>query len=294
MDLALIGSKGRGRTAEASAGSVRDAPRVSQTARASPLGPMTAKRRSSGSTSCPARARCGGSHSEGTTAFRSGQRTASASRFSPIATATSPSSGSPPTAGHRRTPDEARTGRITCAGVVVSEGRPASVQRHEGVRRVVVDVLAAGQEGDAVRRGPLVESHRRGVLARWAMGGLREHRTGHDDDLRPAISSHGRQVSALRERSPTTRMQSIWSPDGKELFYNPRTRRIRGRQRHDATDVCVRQSCGGAETVPDWVLQTREGLRHHARRQVRGPHHRGTNGVRCAPPLRRSRSSSTG
>ena len=53
--------------------------------------------------------------------------------------------------GHGRTPHEAGAGRITCAGVVVSEGRPAAVQHHEGVRRVVVDVLAAGQEGDALR-----------------------------------------------------------------------------------------------------------------------------------------------
>ena len=67
---------------------------------------MTAKRRSSGSMTCPARPRCNDSHSEGTTAFRSGRRMASASRFSPIATATSPSSGSPSTAA---TPNASRS-----------------------------------------------------------------------------------------------------------------------------------------------------------------------------------------
>ena len=71
----------------------------------------------------------------------------------------------PADGGRRRTPHEARTGRITCAGVVVSEGRQVLVQRHEGIRRVAVDVLAPGQEGDAVRRRPLVDSHRRRVFA---------------------------------------------------------------------------------------------------------------------------------
>ena len=56
---------------------------------------IPAKRRSCGSMTCPARLGCSDSRSEGTTAFRSGPPTVTASRFSPIARATSLSSGSP-------------------------------------------------------------------------------------------------------------------------------------------------------------------------------------------------------
>ena len=36
--------------------------------------------------------------------------------------------------------------------------------------------------------------------------------------------------------------QPLWSPDGKELFYNPGARPIRVGQRHDSTDVYLRES----------------------------------------------------
>ena len=101
---------------------------------------------------------------------------------------------------HRRTPDEAGAGRITCTGILVSQGRHVPLQRHEGVRHVVVDAIARRQEGDAVRRGSLVDSLRRRVLAEWTMGRLREYGTGHDDDLRPTMPSHWGEVSAPRER----------------------------------------------------------------------------------------------
>ena len=103
--------------------------------------------------------------------------------------------------GHRRASDEAREGRITCAGVVASEIRSSSVQHHERVRRVVVDLLAGGQEGESVRQRALVLSNRGTVLARRTMGRLHEQGTGReDDDLRPAIPRHGKQVSAFRQR----------------------------------------------------------------------------------------------
>ena len=82
-------------------------------ARASLSGRMTAQRRTSTPMTCPARRRCGDSRSEEATGFRSGSRT-TASRFSPIARATSPSSGSPTDGGaaQRLTKPEPGTSHI--------------------------------------------------------------------------------------------------------------------------------------------------------------------------------------
>ena len=56
------------------------------------------------------------SRSEGKTGFRSGSRT-TASRFSPIARAISPSSGSPSKVAPPDTPHKARAGLIACSGM---------------------------------------------------------------------------------------------------------------------------------------------------------------------------------
>src|SRR5205807_9303902 len=90
--------------------------------------------------------------------------------------------------------------RIARARVLVSERRQLPLQRHEGIRRVLVDLLTSGPEGDSLRRGPFVEPNQRRVFARWEMGGLHEYGTGKVDDLCPALPSDRHQVSALRER----------------------------------------------------------------------------------------------
>ena len=281
-ELALTDRQGRGRTAETPAWSVRGRRACLQTARASPSGPMTARRRSSRSMTCPARARCSDSRSEGTTAFRSGPRTASASRFSPIARATSPSSGSPPTGAPpnaSRSPNRANHMRR-------SRGHPKadtllfSVTKGSDVSLWTFSL----QDRKATPFGDVHSSYPTGAVfspdGRWVA--YTSTRTGQDNDLRPAIPSHGSQVSASREAAAISPHKSLWSPDGKELFYDPRPGGIRGRQRHDATDVCLRECRAGAETIPNRARQTCERLRHHTRRQVRGSDPSGTNGVRHA------------
>ena len=94
------------------------------------------------------------------------------------------------------------------------------------------------------------------VLARWTMGGLREHRTGHDDDLRPAIPSHWGQVSAPLDQGSTARTR--WLVTGRKgTVLQSEARRVRGRQRHDATDVCLRECRDGAADRSELGLPTR-------------------------------------
>ncbi len=76
--------------------------------------------------------------------------------------------------------------------------------------------------------------------------------------------------------------QPLWSPDGKELFYNPAPGRIRVGQRYDSTDDYVRESRDGAATVPNRFSCRAKGVRHHAGRQIRRFEPRRTNGVRYA------------
>ena len=124
--------------------------------------------------------------------------------------------------GHRRTPHEARQGESHAPESWSPKADTAAVQHHEGVRRVVVDVLAAGQEGDAVRRRPLVVSHRRacfrpmddGWPTRARNGARRRSTSSHSQPREPSISSSRKGRDSPHE--------VVWSPDGKELFYNPR------------------------------------------------------------------------
>ena len=254
---------------------------------------MTAKRRSSGSMTCPARAGCSGSRSEGTTGFRSGPRTVHASRFSPIATATSPSSGSPPTAA--APPNASR-----------SPNRANHMCRSPGLRRPTGS-CSASRRGPTCRCGRSrcrIGRRRRSATStrsipparvfspdgRWVAYTSTER--GQDDDLRPAIPGH-REPSISSSRSgPTLRMQPLWSPDGKELFYNPGP----GRFEASASRRSRRLPSGIPWRCRDRFkrrLPTREGLRHHTRWQVRGliPAGQTESGT---PWLRRSRWSSTG
>ena len=252
------GSAGRGGNAEASAWSVRRRPASLRTARASPLGAMTAKRRSSIRMSCPATTGMQATHVRREQPFPIWSSDAKRVAFQ---------SDRDGDSGHllaarrwrrRRSPHEARTWRITCAGVVVSEGRPASVQRHEGIRRVVVDVLAAGQKGDAVRRGPLVVSHRRacfrpmddGWPTRARNGARRRSTSSHSQPREPSIS--------FPRKRPTFPMK--WS--GHRTERNCFTCRGSADSRPSPSRpsrVWLRESRGGAETAASfWDLPTRE------------------------------------
>ena len=64
--------------------------------------------------------------------------------------------------------------------------------------------------------------------------------TEQGDDLHPAVPDHGNPLSAPL-RGLRVRLAAVWSPDGKELFYNPGPGRLAW-QRHDWTDVCIRES----------------------------------------------------
>ena len=204
MELAVIDRKGEVERLKLPPGPYCCPARL-QTAHVSPLGPMTAKKRSSGSMTCPVGARAGDSRTEGTTAFRSGPRTVNVSRFSPIARATWPSSGSPPPGAPpsgSRSPNKAnrmspeswspKGDRLLFS---VTKGSDVSLRTFSLQDRKATPF---GEVHSAVSR-------RRPVLAQWAMGSLRKHGTRHDDDLRRTISSHGGQVSAVGEgaRKPT-------------------------------------------------------------------------------------------
>ena len=60
------------------------------------------------------------------------------------------------------------------------------------------------------------------VFARRTMGGLREHGTGQKTTIYvQPFPATGSQVSALRQRVRPPAHEVVWSPDGKELFYDP-------------------------------------------------------------------------
>ena len=184
---------------------------------------MTAKRRTSGPMTCPARPRCSDSRSEERTGFRSGldvnaYRVSVRSRRRPPAIFWQPVDGGDAEPSH-----EARTWRITCSGVVVSEGRPASVQRHEGLRRVVMDVLDRGERrrrrsARFTRRIPPARCFRRmddGWRTRVRNGARRRSTSSHSHLQETRIS--------FPRKGPTVPHAVVWSPDGKELFYIPRS-----------------------------------------------------------------------
>ena len=244
------GSQGEGRATETPSRRVRVAHACLQTASASPSRTMTTKRRSSGFTTCRARARCSDSRPEGTTVFRSGRGTASASPFSRIATATSPSSGSPPTAAPRNvSPGRIRANRM----------RPSP-----GLRRATHFLFSVTKGSDvslwtfslqdrkATLFGAVHSSNPTNAVfspdGNWVAYASTER--GIDDDLRAAIPSHWRRGISSSRKGPTSPHHPRWSPDGKELFYDAEDHWIRSRERHDATDVCVRECRGGAEAVP--------------------------------------------
>ncbi len=129
----------------------------------------------------------------------------------------------------------------------------------QGVRRVAVDVLDAGQEGDAVRRGPLVESHRRGVFASMGDGWPTRGRNGTG---RGTTSSpfHPLEPNMSSRTGPSgIASQPLWSPDRERTVLQPGARPIRVGQRHDSTDVYARESGDDTETVPHRSTPNSEG-----------------------------------
>ena len=188
----------------------------------------------------------------------------------------------------RRTADEARTGRLTCAGVVVSDCRDPPVQRHEGIRRLVVDDLASRQKANAVRRRALVVSHRRTVFTRRTMGGLREQGTG--PRRRSMFSPFRRPASKFElfvEGANASAAQSRLVRRWQGTVLRSKDLRIRGRPRHDETVLCVRQRGECAETIPARCSQPALAVRRRTARQVRGvfPRRAAQAPSRCAPPI---------
>ena len=74
--------------------------------------------------------------------------------------------------------------------------------------------------------------------------------------------------------------QPLWSPDGKELFYNPAPAEFAWVSVTTQPTIYVRESRDGAETVPNRSSCRAKGGRHHPWGQVRRFEPRGTNGVR--------------
>ena len=70
------------------------------------------------------------------------------------------------------TAHKAGTRNLSCSRIVVAEGRDVFVQCDQRLQCVPVDVLAAGQESDAVWRPAFNGSHQFGVFARRPMAGL--------------------------------------------------------------------------------------------------------------------------
>ncbi len=139
-------------------------------------------------------------------------RTARASRFSRIAKAISPSSGSPPTAGTAPNASRRRIRRITCAGVLVSDGRRAPVQRHQRDR-----TCRCGRSRCRTRRRrPSARVRRvshRAVFSpdgRWVAYSSTEREE--DDDLRPAVPCDRRASRISSSSSQTSHTIRCWSP----------------------------------------------------------------------------------
>ena len=80
---------------------------------------------------------------------------------------------------------------------------------------------------------------------------------------------------SLRDRLATALVS------GREgTVLQPGARPIRVGQRHDSTDVYIRESRDGTETVPNRSSHRAKGVRHHPWGQVRRFEPSGTNGVR--------------
>ncbi len=113
-----------------------------------------------------------------------------------------------------------------------------------------------------------------------------------DGSLTRVRNGIGRRSTSSPSRPPESSISSRSKPPGspsaalvsgrKGTVLQPGTRPIRVGQCHDSTDAYLRESRGGAETVPNRSTHGAKGVRHHTRRQVRWFDPSGSNGVRRA------------
>ena len=290
LEIALMDRKGRIEPLKLPPGPYC-CPACLRTARASPSGPMTAKRRSSISTTCPARARCSDSRSEGTTAFRSGsdsKRIAFQSdRDGDLAIFWQSADGG---TAERLTKPEQGESHAPESWSPKGDSFLFSVTKGSDVSLWTFSL----QDRKATPFGDVHSSNPTGAVfspdGRWvAYTSTERNRPTIYVQPFPATGAQYQLPSDLRGRLTVA---LVTRREGTVL--QPGARPIRGGQRHDATDVYVRESRGGAETVPNRSSLVAKGLRHHTRRQVRWFDPSGTKRSPERPWLRRSRWSSTG
>ena len=166
-----------------------------------------AKRRPSGSTACPARARRDGSPSWATTGLPSGQSMASEWCSNRIATVTSACTGNALTARARRSGSRSRTrGRLTSR----IHGRHLGIDPRS-VRWPVPSARCGTwrfwTESGAVRGRTIDLAAQRRVLARWAMDGLHTAHWRLPTSSR-ADSSHRIQVSDQHAKRPSPHLDA--------------------------------------------------------------------------------------
>ena len=129
-------------------------------------------------------------------------------RFSPIVRATPAICWQPVDGGNVERLMKPQHGESHAPESWSSEGRPASVQHHKGIRRVVMDVFDAGQKGDAVRRRSLVAIPPVRVFAGWTMGGVYQYgNAGEETIYVEPFPSTGDKASASRRKRPAFPMR---------------------------------------------------------------------------------------
>ena len=163
---------------------------------------------------------------------------------------------------------------------MASESRSPAVQRHEGVRRVVVDLLDTGQEGESVRRRSLLLSNgaRFSPDGQWIAYASRDQGEKMTIYVQPFPPTGSKFPLFVKGPNPTAH-KVAWSPDGKELFYVPRIGEF------EAVTITTTPTFafGNAVRVPrpfqPGAPNERTCLRRHAKRQVRGSYATRTSGV---------------
>ena len=154
----------------------------------------------------------------------------------------------------------------------------ASLQRHAGVRRVVVDAVTPRPKNGAFRSRAFVGNNWRGLFTRWPLGGLREHATQPGHSLRAEVSDrpslsvdHGGSRHAKASALVARRKRALLQP--AHLGIGVRT------HHHDGT-VDVRQTCRHTETPARRSAWFENSVRRHARRPAGRHHHGRTEGAR--------------
>ena len=216
---------------------------------------------------CPARARCSDSRPAGATGFRSGRRTASASRSSRIATATSRIFRQAADGTCRRTPHEADPGTSHAPESWSPKDDTLLFSVTKGAD-MSLWAFSCGQEGDAARR-----VHRRLRPAPCSPptddGSPTRARSG---TRRPSLFSRSRRpgpASALLERVRLPETSALVAGRQGALL-QPEAAGVRVGQHHDAAGVQVRERRRGAEAAPDGSRRLANELRHHAGRRFMG------------------------